>query len=265
MFATGHSAYMKAFAEKNISVPAERFTVAVFFCRHSVSLTTYIPIFHTRRQFFMKCKCFMSAVIAILCVMCPCTYAAINEATVENAWSKISKADGFKTVPVNYVNDNSPNAWVAFKSENDYSINVTRGLMKILNTEEEMAGVWGHEIGHVRLGHYKKGQLRNLGWSIGSAILQKKTGKIGQTLGAVGMNLAENGFSRNQETQSDEYGVKLLVKAGYNPMGLYKAMKAFKDNGYGTQSGIVNWFSTHPATDDRLERLQEFAAKYGKK
>ena len=79
------------------------------------------------------------------------------------------------------------------------------------------------------------------------------------------MNLAEKGFSRNQETQSDEYGVKLLVKAGYDPLGLYYAMKAFKDNGYGTKSGITNWFDTHPATDDRLERLQGFAAKYGKK
>ena len=78
------------------------------------------------------------------------------------------------------------------------------------------------------------------------------------------MNLAENGFSRQQETQSDEYGVKLLVKAGYNPLGLYNAMKAFKDNGYGTKSGVANWFSTHPATDDRLKKLQQFAEKYRK-
>ena len=197
-------------------------------------------------------------------VMCSCSFAAINEAVVERAWKRISQADGFKSVPVNYVNDNSPNAWVAFKSANDYTINVTRGLMKILNSEEEMAGVWGHEIGHVRLGHYNKGQLRNIGWAIGTEILKRKTGTVGQTIGNVGMNLAEKGFSRQQETQSDEYGVKLLVKAGYNPLGLYKAMKAFKDNGYGTKSGITNWCSTHPATDDRLKKLQEFAAKYGK-
>ena len=213
----------------------------------------------------MKCKFFMSEVIVILCVMCSCAYAAIDEAVVERAWQRIAKADGFKNLPVNYVNQDAPNAWVAFKSENDYTINVTRGLMKILNTEEEMAGIWGHEIGHVRLGHYKKGQIRNLGWSLGNAFLQKKTSSTWQTVGKIGMGLAEKGFSRYQETQSDEYGVKLLVKAGYNPMGLYKAMKAFKDNGYGTKSGIANWFDTHPATDDRLEKLQEFAAKYTKK
>ena len=202
--------------------------------------------------------------LAILAGLSSCAHAAINEAVVERAWKNIAKADGFKTVAVNYVEDASPNAWVAFKSADDFTINVTRGLMKILNSEEEMAGVWGHEIGHVRLGHYNQGVGRNVLWSIGSAILERKTGKVGQTLGAVGMNLAENGFSRRQETQSDEYGVKLLVKAGYNPLGLYNAMKAFKDNGYGTKSGITNWFSTHPATDDRLKKLQEFAAKYGK-
>ena len=145
----------------------------------------------------MKCKFFTSAVI--LCVLSSPVYAAINEATVERAWSRISKADGFKTVAVNYVNDNAPNAWVAFKSENDYTINVTRGLMKILNSEEEMAGVWGHEIGHVRLGHYKKGQLRNLGWSLGNAFLQKKTSSTWQTVGKIGMGLAEKGFSRNRK------------------------------------------------------------------
>lgn len=202
--------------------------------------------------------------LVFLIGMCTCAQAAISEAVVERAWKRIAKADGFKQIAVTYVEDASPNAWVAFKSADDFTINVTRGLMKILNTEEEMAGIWGHEIGHVRLGHYNKGQLRNIGWNIGTAILQKRTGQIGQTIGAVGMNLAENGFSRRQETQSDEYGVKLLVKAGYNPMGLYNAMKAFKDNGYGTQSGIVNWFSTHPATDDRLKNLQGFAAKYRK-
>ena len=103
-----------------------------------------------------------------------------------------------------------------------------------------------------------------MGWNVAGKILQQKTGKIAQTAGNIGMNLAENAFSRNQETQSDEYGVKLLVKAGYDPLGLYNAMKAFRDNGYGTKSGISNWFSTHPATDERLKALHDFAEKYRK-
>ncbi|MBQ6665650.1 MAG: M48 family metallopeptidase [Synergistaceae bacterium] len=202
--------------------------------------------------------------LLLLALMASCSYAEISNAIVESAWKRIAKADGFKQVSINYEKDASPNAWVAFKSQNDYSIHVTAGLMKILDTEDEMAGVWGHEIGHVRLGHYTKGRLRSMGWTVAGKILQQKTGKIAQTAGNIGMNLAENAFSRNQETQSDEYGVKLLVKAGYNPLGLYNAMKAFRDNGYGTQSGIANWFSTHPATDERLKALHDFAEKYRK-
>ena len=210
----------------------------------------------------MTRKIFMA--VMILAVMFSCAHAEISKKTVESAFTRIAKADGFKAVPINYENDSSPNAWVAFKSKDDYTIHVTAGLMKILTTEDEMAGIWGHEIGHVRLGHYTKGRLRNIGWSVAGKILERKTGKITQTVGNIGMNLAENGFSRKQETESDEYGVKLLVKAGYNPMGLYNAMKAFRDNGYGSQSGIANWFSTHPATDDRLKNLASFAEKYRK-
>ncbi len=202
--------------------------------------------------------------LLLLALTASCSYAEISNAVVESAWKRIAKADGFKQVSINYEKDESPNAWVAFKSQNDYSIHVTAGLMKILNTEDEIAGVWGHEIGHVRLGHYTKGRLRSMGWTVAGKILQQKTGKIAQSAGNIGMNLAENAFSRNQETQSDEYGVKLLVKAGYNPLGLYNAMKAFRDNGYGTQSGIANWFSTHPATDERLKALHDFAEKYRK-
>ncbi|MBQ6971401.1 MAG: M48 family metallopeptidase [Synergistaceae bacterium] len=207
-------------------------------------------------------KIFMA--VMILAALSTRAHAQITKATVEAAFTRIAKADGFKAVPISYENDNSPNAWVAFKSQNDYTIHVTTGLMRILNTEDEMAGVWGHEIGHVRLGHYTKGRIRSMGWSLAGKLLQRKTGKVAQTVGNVGMNLAENAFSRSQETQSDEYGVKLLVKAGYNPMGLYNAMKAFRDNGYGTKSGIANWFSTHPATDDRLKALHDFAEKYRK-
>mgnify|MGYP002867696627 CR=1 FL=1 len=99
----------------------------------------------------MKLRIF--AVLAVLAWLSSCAHAAIDEAVVERAWKRIAQADGFKQVSVNYVNDKSPNAWVAFKSADDFTINVTRGLMSILNSEEEMAGVWGHEIGQIGRAH----------------------------------------------------------------------------------------------------------------
>ena len=70
------------------------------------------------------------------------------------------------------------------------------------------------------------------------------------------MNLAESGFSRGQEVDADDYGTELLKKAGYNPMGLYRAMKAFADNKYVTQP---NGFNSHPPTARRLKHLYDKA------
>lgn len=211
----------------------------------------------------MKRK-FFCAFLASLFV-CSCAQASITNETVEAAWARIAKADGFKAVKINYENDDSPNAWVNFKSEKNYSVHVTAGLMKILNSEEEIAGVLGHEIGHVRLGHYKKGVSRNVGW----AILNTALGRIGgiggavaQAAGNVGMNLAESGFSRGQEVEADDYGVTLLKKAGYDPKGLYRAMKAFADNKYVTQP---NGFNSHPPTARRLKHLLDKAKEVGSK
>lgn len=188
-----------------------------------------------------------------------CAQASISKETVEAAWQRIAKADGFKQIQITYEKNNAPNAWVRFKSQNDFSVHVTDGLMKILNAEEEIAGVLGHEIGHVRLGHYNKGVGRAVGWAIAGALLGRIGGLAGaaaQTAGQVGMNLAESGFSRGQEVEADDYGTELLKRAGYDPYGLYKAMKAFADNKIVTQP---NGFNSHPPTARRLKHLMDKA------
>ena len=192
----------------------------------------------------------------ILCVMlCAGAEAAITSKDVEAAWARISKADGFKTIAITYEKDKSPNAWVKFKSQKDFSVHVTTGLMQILKSEEEIAGVLGHEIGHVKLGHYNKGVGRKVGWTL-LGIALGRAGGIAQAAGNIGMNLAESGFSRGQEVEADDYGTELLKKAGYDPYGLYRAMKAFSDNKYVTQP---NGFNSHPPTARRLKHLMDKA------
>ena len=162
---------------------------------------------------------------------------------------------------INYEKDDSPNAWVKFQSQKKFSVHVTQGLMKILNSEEEIAGVLGHEIGHVRLGHYNKGVGRNVGWAVLGTLLGR-AGKAAQFAGSLGMNLAESGFSRGQEVEADDYGTELLKRAGYDPYGLYRAMKAFSDNKYITQP---NGFNSHPPTARRLKHLMDKAKEVSKK
>lgn len=182
-------------------------------------------------------------------------WGEISREVVERAWKRIATTDGFKVVSINYESDAAPNAWVKFKSQDDFSVHVTAGLMKILNHEEEIAGVLGHEIGHVRCGHYNDGVQRNVGWTILGTILSRQGG-LAQAAGTIGMNLAESGFSRGQEVEADDYGTDLLVKAGYSPWGLYNAMKSFKDNNLVTQP---NGFNSHPPTDRRLQHLSDRA------
>ena len=183
--------------------------------------------------------------------------AEISKAVVERAWKRIAQADGFKVVAINYENDKAPNAWVKFQSQDNFSVHVTAGLMKILNHEDEIAGVLGHEIGHVRCGHYNEGVQRNVGWTVLGSLLGR-AGGLAQAAGAIGMNLAESGFSRGQEVEADDYGTDLLAKTGYNPWGLYNAMKAFKDNNFVTQP---NGFNSHPPTERRLQHLADRAKK----
>ena len=201
----------------------------------------------------MKGKIFLGVIFSL--ILSSCAFGKINKQTVEAAWKRIAEADGFEVVAINYEKDDSPNAWVKFKSQKNFSVHVTQGLMKILDTEEQIAGVLGHEIGHVRLGHYNKGVGRNVGWTLLSIALGK-AGKVAQAAGSIGMNLAESGFSRGQEVEADDYGTELLKRAGYDPYGLYRAMKAFSDNKYVTSP---SGFNSHPPTARRLKHLMDKA------
>ena len=213
------------------------------------------------REFMLRGRALAAlALFAILGVgTCP-AWGEIGKDAVERAWSRIATADNFKVVPIHYEKDAAPNAWVKFKSQNNFTVHVTQGLMKILNKEEEIAGVLGHEIGHVRCGHYNEDVQRNVGWAMLGSLLGK-AGGIAQAAGTIGMNLAESGFSRGQEVEADDYGTDLLVKAGYSPWGLHSAMKSFKDNGLVTQK---SGFNSHPPTERRLQHLADRARRIEK-
>ena len=204
-----------------------------------------------------------SAAMIIIMMLCPCAFAEISRETAESAWRRMCEADGFRDLPINFENDSSPNAWVSFRSQNDFSIHVSSGLMEILNTEDEIAGVLGHEIGHVKRGHYTRGRNRAVGWGIADNLLGQiggRGGNIARNVGRVGIELAESGFSREEEVEADDYGSELLRKAGYDPYGLYNAMKALADNNFITQP---SGFSSHPPTERRLQHLLAKAEESG--
>ncbi len=204
---------------------------------------------------------FLSTLLCLAILFLPGRgWASIDTPTVEAAWQRIAAAADIKNVSLTYEKDKAPNAWVKFESQKRFTVHVTDGLMRILSTPDEIAGILGHEVGHIRRGHYSRGVKRNVGWSILGTLLGK-AGDAAQIIGAVGMNLAESGFSREQEVEADDYGMDLAVKAGYSPWGLYSAMKRFKESGYATgRSG----FNSHPPTERRLRHLRERAERIEK-
>ncbi len=179
---------------------------------------------------------------------------AIDQNTVNRAWKRISAQTGMEYKGVLFEQKKEPNAWVKFSSGN-HTVHVTTGLMNILDREDEIAGILAHEAGHIKLGHYNSSVGRNILWSLLFRALEGNT--AGEVAGSVGIGLAESGFSREQEVESDDYGIRIAADAGYSPWGLVRAMEKMKAAGYKTSP---NGFNSHPPTERRLERLRRNAS-----
>jgi predicted Zn-dependent protease len=157
---------------------------------------------------------------------------------------------------------------------------LTRQLMALMNDEAEMAGVLGHEVGHVAARHSQKRQkaaTRNnilgiLG-QIGSQVLlgDSAFGRIGQEIFGTGSQLLTLKFSRKQEYEADDLGIRYLSSAGYDPQALSTMLSSLA-----AQSAIdvrvagrdarsaPEWASTHPDPARRVTRAATNAAKLTK-
>ena len=145
---------------------------------------------------------------------------------------------------------------------------VTRGLLVLANMEDEMAGVVGHEIGHVAARHTVQRISRQGPFALVTNLAAGVTGTfvplVGNIVGGVG-NLAQSlvfsPYSRSQETQADEVGQEMAAKAGWDPAGL----PAFL-NTLGREEALLydgrrrpSFFDSHPATPHRVEKTTKYA------
>lgn len=144
------------------------------------------------------------------------------------------------------------------------AIYVTEGLMKIYENDSQLANVLGHEIGHVCARHIIKKIEAQIGYSLLYTLLLTKAERDIQNLANLSFNLLSLGYSRQDEFQADELGIKYAYKAGYNPHGMADFLKVLKKNQKTNQIHINVFFSTHPAVDDRIVRAEEIASKYKK-
>lgn len=136
---------------------------------------------------------------------------------------------------------------------------VTRGILTYLNSEAELAGVVGHEIGHVTAMHsvYRMSsqQLTQIGLGVGM-VLAPELAKYGQ-LASAGLGLMFLKFSRDDELQADELGLRYMGRDGYDPKEMISVMEMLDGLTQASGSGrIPEWQSTHPNPGNRREHIQ---------
>lgn len=138
---------------------------------------------------------------------------------------------------------------------------VNTGLLSFAKSDGAVAGVLGHEIGHVEKKHSMAALYRTVGMTaIVSLALHKndtKYKKALEALGGVTISLIQLGYSRAAEFEADEYGTKLMMTAGYNKeelLDFWRQMAAENDGQ--ESSGFLKLLSTHPPTSERIERLE---------
>ncbi|HKY71695.1 MAG TPA: M48 family metalloprotease [Nitrospira sp.] len=145
---------------------------------------------------------------------------------------------------------------------------VTRGLLVLANTEDELAGVVGHEIGHVAARHTVQRVSRQGPFALITNLVSGVTGFfvpiVGDIVGGVG-NLAQSlvfsPYSRSQESQADEVGQEIAAKAGWDPLGLTAFLTTL-----GREEALLSdgprkpsFFDSHPATPDRVKHTTKHA------
>jgi beta-barrel assembly-enhancing protease len=139
---------------------------------------------------------------------------------------------------------------------------ITEGLLRRLQTEGQLAGVLGHETGHVvaRHGaeHIAKQQLT--AGLTGAAVLATYDPNDPNSRGSAAVaamigQLVTMRFGRQDELEADQLGVRLMSESGYDPRSMVDVMKVLEESSQGNRP--PEFFSTHPNPENRIARIQE--------
>lgn len=146
---------------------------------------------------------------------------------------------------------------------------ITRGLMALANSEAQLAGVIGHEIGHITGRHtaerYSRGTVAQVGAVLASVLGGAELGQ----LAAQGAQYALAGWGRGQELEADQLGIRYMANAGYDPMemarfldtmGRHAQLEALLAGQPGAADSF-NYLQTHPPTGERVERASAAVAQ----
>ncbi|MEL0457474.1 M48 family metalloprotease [Flavobacteriaceae bacterium SZ-1-7] len=181
------------------------------------------------------------------------------QALVDNVGNKLVNSSIARETPYKYefhlLNDqNTINAFALPGGQ----IFITYALFSKLENEDQLAGVLGHEIGHV-LGRHSAERIAESEYWQGLTTAGAVGADMGGLISGIGQNtLLTNG--RGDELESDDLGVKFMIKAGYNPREMIGVMEILK--AAAGPNRVPEFQSTHPDPDNRIEKIEEAIEKY---
>ena len=158
----------------------------------------------------------------------------------------------------NIVEDPTPNAFALPGGK----IFFHTGMLQLMDSEAELAGVLAHEIAHSVLSHSYK-QLGESALSATAAnMVSSLAGREAGIAARIGDGLLNRKFSRGKEKQSDILGLRVLDAAGYSADGLYNVMAKLKQL-KGDSNAVDSLLSSHPASEERMRYLEELIQTKG--
>jgi predicted Zn-dependent protease len=143
---------------------------------------------------------------------------------------------------------------------------VNRGLVDRTQNLSQLAGVLGHEIGHVVRRHsvkqMEKAQGANIGVILGCTLLNACNSQAAQAAINIGGSALFAKFSRDDERQADAEGVKNVIRAGISPRGIPDMFRILLAERRTNPGAVEGWFATHPGEEERIHETEAEIAKY---
>lgn len=140
---------------------------------------------------------------------------------------------------------------------------ITRGLLDKLENEAQLAGVLGHEIGHVinrhAAEHMAKGQLGQLLAGAAGVATSDERGSRGAMAAAAVNQMMQLKFSRTDELEADNYGLKYMAQSGYDPSAMLGVMQVLMEASKGNRQ--PQFLATHPHPDARIAKIKDYLAR----
>lgn len=143
---------------------------------------------------------------------------------------------------------------------------ITEGLLDKLQTEAQLAGVLSHEMGHVIERHAAQQMAKSdlgkyLATAVGAAASDDpNTARSATQVAFVVNQMVQLRYSRHDESQADEWGVKLMTQAGYDPRAMIQVLEILKSAAGGSEGS--DFFKSHPNPDLRIKQVEAYLKEH---